>query len=154
MLKSENTNISKRRLKNYLINKEYQLKYVYWLLITSLFGIGLVFGVILYNMKGNYDFLITLGKTNGVLLSQLRVLFLSLVEKFIIVGFFYLLIIFILGIYLSHRTAGPMFRFKKVFDEIANGNANARIQYRPKDDFKDVADSFNRMMDQFQKNKQ
>jgi methyl-accepting chemotaxis protein len=53
----------------------------------------------------------------------------------------------ILALVLSHRAAGPIYRFKKIFDDINSGNLKARVKLRPDDDFQDVAESFNRVMD-------
>jgi methyl-accepting chemotaxis protein len=37
-----------------------------------------------------------------------------------------------------------------VIDEIKSGNHNARVHLRAKDEFQDVAESFNQMMDKLQ----
>ena len=59
----------------------------------------------------------------------------------------FLVLVALIGIVLSHRTAGPLYHFKKVFEEIRKGNKNARIQLRTNDEFSEVAESFNEMMD-------
>ena len=64
-----------------------------------------------------------------------------------IFGIIFVLITGVIGIIMSHRTAGPMFHFKRVFGEIKKGKLDARIRLRPDDDFKDVANAFNEMMD-------
>jgi len=40
------------------------------------------------------------------------------------------------------------FHFKRVFKEIAAGNTSLRVKLRKKDEFHDVANEFNKMMDQ------
>jgi signal transduction histidine kinase len=62
-------------------------------------------------------------------------------------SFFFLIITSLLGIVLSHRTAGPMYRFKLVFHQIQEGDISARIRLRPKDDLRDVADECNKAID-------
>ena len=52
---------------------------------------------------------------------------------------------------ITHRTAGPMFRFRATIDAINSGDDDARIQLRPSDEFQQVANSFNQMMDRIQK---
>jgi nitrogen fixation/metabolism regulation signal transduction histidine kinase len=63
----------------------------------------------------------------------------------------FLLAAAVFGIVLSHRTAGPMYQFKRVFREIISGKAESRIRLRPKDDFADVADLCNQMIEYLQK---
>ncbi|HUP57138.1 MAG TPA: methyl-accepting chemotaxis protein, partial [Bdellovibrionota bacterium] len=53
----------------------------------------------------------------------------------------------VIGMVMSHRTAGPLYHFKRIFEEIKNGKLDARIRLRPKDDFQDVGQAFNEMMD-------
>lgn len=61
--------------------------------------------------------------------------------------FFFLSLICVVALILSHRAAGPICRFKIIFDKIAEGNLDERINLRPKDDLKEIALSFNKMMD-------
>ena len=63
----------------------------------------------------------------------------------------FMLLATLLSIKISHATAGPLYHFKRVFNEIKNGKTDARIRLRPNDDFKDVANTFNEMMDAIQK---
>ncbi|MBI3557250.1 MAG: methyl-accepting chemotaxis protein, partial [Deltaproteobacteria bacterium] len=60
-------------------------------------------------------------------------------------------VIALIGLIYSHRTVGPLYHFKRVFDEIKGGNMTARVRLRPKDDFQDVAVAFNEMMDALNK---
>jgi methyl-accepting chemotaxis protein len=46
----------------------------------------------------------------------------------------------------SHKIAGPMFRFNKDIEEIARGNLQKNIQIRDGDQFADVADRLNEMV--------
>jgi methyl-accepting chemotaxis protein len=71
----------------------------------------------------------------------------------LVIGFalFFMIASFFLGIYFSHRTAGPMYRFSKVFESAGMGNYKERIKLRPNDDFQDVAELFNKLMDRVQK---
>jgi len=46
---------------------------------------------------------------------------------------------------ISHKIAGPMFRFEKDLSEIGEGNLVKRISLRKKDQFTDLSDSLNRM---------
>lgn len=50
----------------------------------------------------------------------------------------------------THRTAGAIYHLQSVIWEIKRGDLNARVHLRRKDDFQDLANSFNEMMDQLQ----
>lgn len=65
----------------------------------------------------------------------------------------FIIVCILLGIIISHRTAGPLFQFRKVFLEIKNGDLKKRIHLRPKDEFQDVAIAFNEMMDSISESK-
>jgi HAMP domain-containing protein len=65
-----------------------------------------------------------------------------------------LLIVAIVAVWalvLTHRAAGSVYHIKRVIEEIRSGNIKERIHLRPKDEFQDVAKSFNEMMDELQK---
>ncbi len=52
----------------------------------------------------------------------------------------------VIGIFLSHRVAGPLFRLKKHMSFVRNGNYSHEIKFRKKDQLHDMADSFNEMV--------
>ena len=52
---------------------------------------------------------------------------------------------------ITHRAAGAVYHVKRVIEAIRSGNVNERIHLREKDEFKDLAQSFNQMMDELQK---
>lgn len=60
------------------------------------------------------------------------------------------LVILFLGLLLSHRIAGPIFRLEKDLEEIAEGNFNRRITFRKKDEMRSVADKINKLLDKVQ----
>ena len=51
------------------------------------------------------------------------------------------------SIYLTHKIAGPFYRFCKTFEAIEHGELSSRIRLRRNDEGIHVAESFNRMMD-------
>ncbi len=48
---------------------------------------------------------------------------------------------------ISHRAAGACYRLQAVIEEIKAGNMDARVHLRQKDEFQELAQSFNEMMD-------
>jgi len=138
---------NRRQLKNFLINPRYQFKYVFWVSLTGMLLILLNASVFYYFIRENYKILVDMSPMEDEVKAQLyRELYQIL---FALGGFaaLFILIAATFGIALSHRTAGPMFHFKRVFSEIQKGNLTARVRLRPKDDFQDVAAECNRMID-------
>ncbi len=58
-----------------------------------------------------------------------------------------ILIMSSVSIFITHRIAGPVYRFKKVLAEISSGNLDISVKLRDKDDLKDLAEEFNLVID-------
>jgi HAMP domain-containing protein len=52
---------------------------------------------------------------------------------------------------LTHRATGPVYHMRRVMEEIRSGNVAARVRLRKKDEFQELAASFNAMMDELQR---
>jgi methyl-accepting chemotaxis protein len=136
-----------RSIKNLLINPAYQLKYVFW---VSTAGVTLIVAnaLIFYHyIRENYSILVELSPMDDAAKAQLYRELNEIIIKLGIFGLVFVLITAFIGIKMSHRTAGPMYHFKRIFGDIKNGKMEARVRLRPDDDFKDVANAFNEMMD-------
>jgi methyl-accepting chemotaxis protein len=141
----------KRSLKNILINPAYQLKYVFWISIAGIVLISCNALVFYSYIKENYNILVDLSPMDEAAKAQLYHELNVILYKLGGVSLAFMLLAALLGIKVSHSTAGPLYHFKRVFNEIKNGKTNARVRLRPGDDFKDVAQAFNEMMDSVQK---
>lgn len=51
---------------------------------------------------------------------------------------------------ITHRAAGSVYHIRRVIREIKSGNTKARVHLREKDEFQNLAESFNQMMDELQ----
>lgn len=136
-----NTNRN-RKLSNYLINKEVQLK----LFAANLFYIFLVViitvAVTIYPIVG-----IMFKPGEGEAQYYATLIYLNIAGKlpFIIIA---VMILFgINHIFLSHRICGPLVNFKNTFHRIACGDLTRRIRLRKKDFFTSEAEEINSMMD-------
>lgn len=54
-----------------------------------------------------------------------------------------LIFIFLFGVIISHRMAGPIYRAKRTLEEMALGDLRGDVRFRKKDDFKSLAESIN-----------
>jgi nitrogen fixation/metabolism regulation signal transduction histidine kinase len=112
------------------------------------------YGFVFYkHIKENYDTLVKLSPVTDEVKSELYrelnqiVLYLS--------GFslLFLLSVALIGLVYSHRVAGPLFKIKVVCKDICDGNLSARIALRPNDEFRDVAEQLNQLIDILQQKK-
>ena len=140
-----------RKLVNLIINPRYQLKYILWTGLTGLTLTAINASIFYTYIRENYQVLVDLSPMEDEVKAQLYRELHQVV--WLLFGFSVLFIIgvSILGLFLSHRTAGPMYHFKRVFREIIEGKRESRIRLRPNDDFRDVAELCNQMIDHLQK---
>lgn len=136
-----------RKLKNFLINPAYQLRYVFWVSTTGVVLITLYSFVVYHYVNENYSILVELSPMEDSAKAQLYKELKEIIIKLSGGSVIFLGLVSLLGVMISHKTAGAMFAFKKTFKLIKEGNTQARINLRPGDDFKDVAHAFNEMMD-------
>lgn len=131
----------KRR--NYFIKKDFQGKYIFTYFINVLVG-SIIFALILSIFSANtitvlYDnYTLQVGLTPTILLQRVlsaHWLFIILGGSLVVVG----------SMLLTHRVAGPMFRFEKTVDQMIDGNFGCQIILRTKDEGKDLADRLNHL---------
>lgn len=132
--------------RQYLINKELQFSYS-WLLILCVGLVILVFGLSLWYINKVYLDLFRHIMGEDVLpkahIDSIQSQFLIGIPVTTIVVS---LLLFALGIYASHRMAGPIYRITKNMNLIGAENHIDTIQIRKKDQLRELADAFNHMV--------
>jgi len=138
------------RRRNYFIKKNFQVNFTVKFLIIILIEAFLAAGLFLYMSKGTL--------TTGYLGSELRIartydffLPMLLLSNLIIVGISAVIGIAVL-IFLSHRIAGPLYRFENILDAIKKGDLTQRFKLRENDQFVELANSINEHTDTLDKN--
>ena len=144
------TDLNRRKVKNMLINRHYQGRLVITVLafgfLACLFN-GLLF--YLY-VSENYTAILAGEYFEPTIMESLEqdlrnfaisLLMLSLLAFFGLA--YYLLII-------THRAAGAAYHIHRVIKEIQHGKLTSRVHLREKDEYKELAESFNALMDQIQ----
>ena len=138
------------RRKNYFIKKKFQVNFTVKFLIIILIEAFLAAGLFLYMSKGTL--------TTGYLGSELRIartydffLPMLLLSNLIIVGISAVIGIAVL-IFLSHRIAGPLYRFENILNSIKKGDLTQRFKLRENDQFAELANSINEHTDTLDKN--
>src|SRR3989337_574121 len=114
------------RRRNYFIKKKFQVNFTVKFLIIILIEAFLAAGLFLYMSKGTL--------TTGYLGSELRIartydffLPMLLLSNLIIVGISAVIGIAVF-IFLSHRIAGPLYRFENILDAIKKGDLTQRFK--------------------------
>lgn len=143
---------NRRRMSNLFLNPRYQLKFIFWLTVPGLCLIAVNALVFYYYVNESYSILVDLSPMTAAAKTQLNGELNSIIGKLAIFSAFFLCVVVVLGLVLSHRTVGPLYRLKQVCQAICRDDlAEAEIQLRPKDDFKDVADSFRQTIEHLSK---
>jgi len=131
--------------RNYFIKKTYQLKFVIAfviLLVLEAILIGALFmhisGETLTSGYAGQHFVIE--KTSTFFVLALTIIVFVVATAMALAGI-------LLFIYLSHRIAGPIFRFEKTLEEVAEGDFTTRISLRKTDQLKKLQSTFNTALD-------
>ncbi len=129
----------KRR--NYFINKEFQGRYIFNYFLIAAIGSILFMAVFSFfssnTLSISYDdYQLQLGVTPLILFKKI----LSAQWVFIVVGGG---LVVIATLFLTHRVAGPVFRFRRSFNEMIDGDLSGRIVLRPKDEGKELGEKIN-----------
>ncbi|MCP4671682.1 MAG: HAMP domain-containing protein [Desulfobacula sp.] len=129
--------------KNYFIKKEFQFKFILKFCLIMLAGIILSTCFVLYFSQNT----LTSSFNNSQLVIETTSQ--AILPTIVITNLITLAIItlaaIIITLFISHRIAGPMFRFEKDIRQITKGDLTVRINLRQKDQFSEMAKAFNEM---------
>ncbi len=133
--------------KNFLVDKKLQFSYAMMLVFQASI-ITLFLGGCLYWLNKEYLNLFHLiaGEESFPLKAVESIANEFLSKIFIILGLNCILLL-ILGIYSSHRLAGPIFRLTQYINSFAQGTRINPLRFRSSDHLQDIADAFNQMLD-------
>lgn len=146
---------SQRKLRNYLINKRFQLKYTF--MITSLSALLVVIlGIPLYQTVSDAsDQLAACVLSDDTYASDTQVTLLKKsleAEKhktvYILGGFLLLLLtgLTLSGIFITHKVAGPMYKIRKLLGSVEGNNLQLEGSLRKGDELLELFESFNDMI--------
>lgn len=134
----------KERRRRYLVKKGLQFRYLGLILAAIILPVLLISGCLYYLIftlmaeqlaipeSIAYNLMPVFHKINAILAVGIPVIIAGLL---------------ILGIRISHKIAGPIYRMEKDLDEIAKGNLSLRIRLRRGDEFVDLAEKINKVLD-------
>jgi methyl-accepting chemotaxis protein len=133
------------RRRNFFIKKDLQGKYIFAFFLFVVGG-SIIFTLIFSMLSANTltitykDYDLQIGQTPLMLLREI----LSAHWIFIITAG---LAVVVVATFITHRFAGPMFRFEKSVEEMLNGSFDFQIRLRKKDEGKELAEKINQLID-------
>ncbi|MBN1595894.1 HAMP domain-containing protein [candidate division FCPU426 bacterium] len=131
------------RRKNYLINKEFQIRYI----IRILFGIIVMALIVAFTVYYTTWVRIMDAFYNvPQIASQFAPLFHSMNQQLVLVLILFLVVFAVVSIFVSHSIAGPMYRFEKTLQAIQEGDLTLNIGLRKSDEFRNLAECVNNMI--------
>lgn len=119
----------KLRRKRYLIDKKLQLgllvyNVVYFLIIVSVIGVGLFLPLVIELSDGNLDIM-----QQGVVADKILYLHSRLGPGLLVI----FLVFAVHSVLVSHKIAGPLYRFRATFQQVAEGDLSKVIGIRKGD---------------------
>ena len=127
-----------------LINKRFQLKYSFYV-VSWLFALSFVYPLIIYNIFEHFIRYAALDPM-GPPIQMLQATRKEMLWLLVFMQILFLLVTFLISIFVSHRIAGPIYKLKKTFEEVAAGQFTGELYFRKRDHFQDLTASFNQMM--------
>ena len=134
---------SKIKRHNIFIKKSFQLKIAFIaffsiLIIAIMVGIDVYFTInntMLEMFKLEPEFVTAIKSINNILFLKIII---------------YLIIVFSISFFISHKIAGPIFRFEKTCEKVLDGDLTTRVNLRKLDALKDLQIKYNLMIDSIQ----
>ena len=134
--------MNKRR--NYFIDKKFQsnfiLRFCFLVVATGAFIMA-----VLYAMAGRAN-TVSFVNSRVVVQNTADFIFPLLIQTFVVSTIVVGLGVIVVTLFISHRIAGPLYRFKKVLNSLGEGNFSLPCRIRRKDALQDVALAFNDMI--------
>ena len=133
------------RRRNYFIKKKFQTNFLYKFLLLLIVESILIVGLFIHISANT----MTTGYKNSVLIVECT-------QNFFLIRFAFLTMIIVLGvglagmfvfILLSHRIAGPLFRFEKTLGQLKDGDLSTLVHLRSTDQLPELQESLNSLIE-------
>ncbi len=124
--------------RQYIVKKGFQIRYMI-IIIAAMLLIALITGLSIYSA------------VMQTLITQFHGENLALIKQAITYKLFIrsLLLVFaiaILSVFISHRTAGPIYKFEQIIRSLAQGKEVQEIKLRKRDEFYELASAINTLI--------
>lgn len=129
------------RRRQYLVSAKFQLKYT-GLILLLMFATAALSSYVVY-----YTSMLLMGEKLGNVYPQGQLVHIIKTVNFrlLISLLFVTPLVVMIGIYLSHKIAGPIFRMERFLKDMAGGNFSSRIVLRKGDELTGLAGGINKV---------
>lgn len=125
------------------IKKNLQIRYMMLMIMSVLCGLAIMTFELTATLNDLFD-------SYPVLVQPLYDEFIPVAASFFYKIAIYLLFVVIISAILSHKMAGPVYRFEQTCKAIAKGDFSQRVHLRQGDQLMELQDEFNKMMDRIE----
>jgi HAMP domain-containing protein len=141
-----------RKIGNYVMNKRYQVPVVLIVILAG-FLTSITNAILFYKfVKGNYEILFnSYPDASQDFIDLMNSDLSNFGWSLIVVSTLITIVLAACSLVISHRTAGAGYRIQATMVEFISGKTDSRIHLRKNDDFQDLAQSINHLMDQIDK---
>lgn len=142
-----------KKRERYLVDKKFQIKMAVRVILLVIVGM-LLSGILTYKIAifrekrskfhfyGGTDY-----ESEIILVPRQEIVKPIIIESLVISGIAGILIVGLFMIFYTHRIAGPICRLKECMEKVSRGNFEGKLKFRKIDEFKDLAEVFNRMVE-------
>ncbi|MBP5430322.1 MAG: hypothetical protein J6Y25_05555 [Elusimicrobiaceae bacterium] len=122
------------------IKKGLQLRYMLLITVSVLCGLAIMALELTATLNDLFD-------AYPVLVQPIYDEFIPIISSFFYKISIYILFVIIISAILSHKMAGPVYRFEQTCKAIAKGDFSQRVHLRKGDRLQELQEEFNKMMD-------
>ena len=130
------TEVQKFQRRTVLVKRQLQFKYIGLVFVSVLLASIIIGGDIYYNM---YKLIATEVPSLAATASRLNAVI--LVKLMLYLG-----LMLLISVFISHRFAGPIYRFEKSAQAVAKGDLTHRVSLRTGDELLELQEEFNAMI--------
>ncbi len=130
--------------RNFYIDKNFQTKFIVKFCTLVAGGAGLT--ILALYMLTRLSTTVSIVKSRVVVMTTADFLLPVLIQTVILVMIAVGIATIVFTLIVSHKIAGPLFRFKQSFKELAQGNFSNQVRLRKGDQLHEVATEFNQMI--------
>lgn len=139
---SQDTQSYKRKI--FFIKKEFQIRFILKFCLLLLVGIAISTGLLFLFSQDTLTS--SFHESRLVIKSTGQAILPSVIYTNLITLGLVTLATIVVTLFVSHKIAGPMFRFEKELKQVAEGDLTKRVVLREKDQMTDMAESLNNMI--------
>lgn len=138
--------------KQYLINKSFQLRLLFYLGSISLASIATIAALVIMHIKKVEHILMSGNFPPTAPTINIHLINTAFLWEIVAVVVATLTIYFVIGVRITHRIAGPIYKLKRELNKYIDGTPIDPITFRKDDEFKDVALLINQVLEKKKNN--